>query len=190
MEGGKSIGLWQHANGEEWETRGHACCIPPLHIPPTQPLQNGQLCYCYVDLGEAFSRELFDVPAATSLFKPVSSVIACISHIKTPCITCMTQIWHTPPGISARLDPNTFSCLASRLFCGRHELFRKWLWWKREGIIRMRGRNFTHSSGGAIVLRCRFVFSGSRWTRGRLWGLRPSQKRKRKRKRGSTLRPL
>lgn len=45
----------------------------------------------------------------------------------------------------------------------------------------MRGRNFTHSSGGAVVLRCRFVFLGSRWTQGRLWGLRPLRKKKKKR---------
>lgn len=130
MKGGKlHRSHVKHVKGEEWE-RGrviHAAYTP--HHP-----KNRQLCYSYVDLAEAFSPELFDVPAATSLFKPVRSVIACISHIKTPCITCMTQIWHTPQGISARLDPNTFSCLASRLFAA--------VWIIQEMIVvRKRGNN-------------------------------------------------
>lgn len=123
-----------------------------------------QMCYCYVDLGESFSLELFDVPAATSLFKPVRSVIAYIFHIKTPCITCMTQIWHTPQEISARLDPNTFSCFVSCLL-RLYELFRKWLWWKGEGIIRMRGRG----SAATLVTAC-LVFGVDFWGHGGLRG--------------------
>lgn len=133
-----------------------------------------QMCYCYVDLGEPFSLELFDVPAAASLFKPVRSVIACIFHIKTPCITCMTQIWHTPREISARLDPNTFSCFVSCLLrlC---ELFRKWLWWKGEGIIRMWGWGSAATLVTACLV-CQCVFLGSRCTQRRLWGLHPLRK--------------